>query len=137
MAKVYTFLVILAGMSLLLAFAGIPTGSQLILSSMDIIQNPSNFTGSSFYQQISAILAVVAVATIIVGFFTKGQSETFIVSGFAAFLFSYVADAVSIITYLNSTLGSDNWVTILVTLILAPLIFGFGISIIEWWRGGD
>ena len=136
MAKVYTYIVILSGLMVLLAYAGIPTGSGLILSNLNIINAPQDFSSSTFAQSVSAILAIIALSTIIIGFITKGQSETFIVAGFATLLFSFIADAYSIIVYANGTLG-QTWVTALITLILGPLIIGYGVAIIEWWRGSD
>ena len=48
----------------------------------------------------------------------------------------FVADIVSIITYMNSV-GGDNgiWLAALTTLILGPLALGYLHSIVSWWGG--
>lgn len=134
--RVYTYLVILAVVSTLLPYGNIHSGAGLILSETGLINNGQNFANSNFYSKISLILLAAGIGGIVIGLFTRQSSESILVSGFAFLLFGFAADYVAIYQYINNAY-SGSFVAYMLAPVFIGLIVGYGISIVEWWRGTD
>ena len=135
MAKIFNYTVLLVGLLILLNFAGLPTASSELLKMLGY-NSLTGITSSTFYIEIIALLAAAVGGAIAIGIFTKQSTESIIVAPFAALLLAWsIADAVSIITYVNSF--GLAWLTFIMTLIFVPLIAGYFIAIVQWWRGND
>jgi len=146
MAKVFTYVMILMGLSLLLSFAGIPTasykivnavvGNNTITSTGEFNQTAMDIHSSNLKNWGIGIFLAATEAAIAATFLFHSTSESGIIAPFAAILFGYVLyDSYSIITYAFG--HYDVWVAGVMTLIIAPLIVGFIIAMISWWRGAD
>lgn len=133
--KTYNYIFIMVGMMILFYLAGIATTTGYILSKFDLANNPQDFQQSEFFTIVVGIFAGVLVSGIVIGYFTKSSPESYLVAPFAAILMLFVGDAISIIVYAQS-LGYA-WLTYLITLIFAPIIVGYVLSVVEWWRGVD
>jgi len=136
MARVFTFLIILAGMSVILTYAGIQTGSSLLLNSIGFLDSSQDVQGSSFFSTISLIFTVGAAASIIIGIFVRQSSESIIVSSLSLLLLVFVSDFVSLYSYLANNYP-DSWVRYVIAPILFSMLVGYAISIVSFWRGSD
>jgi hypothetical protein len=133
MAKVFLYAVILVGILTLFSMAGINTASHQIYDAMF---GNSDVKLSEFYVKIQAIFAIFIGASIIIGVFTKQSTESYVVAGFAGIIFGWIiADLYSITTIPD--LNGIGFASNLVKLIIYPLMAGFCIAIIAWWRGAD
>jgi uncharacterized membrane protein YphA (DoxX/SURF4 family) len=125
-------MLISVGLAVLLKFAGIQTGIDLLW--LGINGDLASFSSGALFAAIASILAIGGGASIVIGFFTKAQSETFIVSLFALSLFTYmVSTFIAIVNYASGY----GFVYYIVYLIFVPWIIAFAISIIRFWRGVD
>ncbi|UCD20936.1 MAG: hypothetical protein JSW08_00090 [archaeon] len=127
------FMVLSVGLVLLLQLAGIPTGANTILSWIGIDTSASGISLSSFLLTIGAIFALGTGAGIAISYFTKSPSESWVVAtGLAPSVLTLVVlTFVSIINYTKEM----GYVYYLTYLIFVPLIAGFGISLVSFWRG--
>ena len=129
--KVYTYVIIMATVMLLFTFMGFTTGASTILTTLGLLDNPNNLTNSTFYAEFSAILAAVAVAGIVIGFFTKSDTTDTLVVPFVIFLASFVLDIAGILADIGSTNGSTGWIYMIAAVMIIPFIAGFFISLVE------
>ena len=140
MARIVTFTIITIGLLMLINMAGLPTATGGFLDAISA-GDLNLIWASIFYTKVKWILAA-AVVGIVAGFFTKQSTETFIVGGFAGFLLTWtITDFVYVYSYFNSTLcpagSSCTWLANIAALVIVPLLIGYFISIIQWWRGND
>ena len=153
--KFYYFVVILAGIIILLNAAGISTPSGDLVKTFNIIStnnetgqasvNLSNIKNSQLWKSDSTdvttpslyylMVGLVAVG-IAVSFFGRSPdvnwvigSITFTISGFI------VADIVFIWSLLSSY--DVDWITWGSAALLGALLMGFIVTMLEFWRGGD
>jgi hypothetical protein len=115
-------------------FAGIPTGADSLLIYMGYADNASQISTGTFFLAVAALFAIGVVSGITISFFTKTSSESYLIAPIALGIFTVISSTfVSIINYTNN-MGFVNY---LVWLIFAPLLIGFGIAIIQFWRGTE
>lgn len=131
--KLYMFVTIVTGIMILMSLAGINTTGGYVLNKLGLIDNIENFQNSTLYLGILAVFAAVSVGGLIIGYFTKTSPESYLVAPVAAILILFVGDLISIVTY--SWANYPNWVSYIVLLLSAPLVIGYTISAIDWWRG--
>lgn len=134
MSKVYTYMVLSVGLTLLLRFAGIPTGADSLLTFIGLASDVSEISSGEFFIAIIALFSVGVGAGIAISFFTKSPSETFIVAPIALGIFTVIIS--TFISIVNYTSGM-GFVYYLVYLLFVPLLVGFAIAIIQFWRGSD
>lgn len=136
--RVYTYIMIMTGMMVLLTFFGFTTGSNLILTSTGLLDNPQNFQSSLLYSKLSSLLLLATGAAIIIGLYTKQNSESYLVIGMTTLLASFIMDMVSILNEVNvSSGGTTNWIYMVAAFFVIPFSVGYIISVVEWWRGSD
>lgn len=134
MSKVYTYMIISVGLTLLLKFAGIPSGADSLLVYMGIAGDASQISLSAFFVAVGALFVVGTGAGIAISFFTKSSSETYLVAPIALGIFTVVtATFVSVINY-TKDMGFIYYINFL---LFAPIIISFAIAIIQFWRGTD
>jgi hypothetical protein len=134
MSKVYNYMILSVGLVLLMKFAGIPTGADSLLIYMGYADNASQISTGTFFLAVAALFAIGVVSGITISFFTKTSSESYLIAPIALGIFTVISSTfVSIINYTNN-MGFVNY---LVWLIFAPLLIGFGIAIIQFWRGTE
>lgn len=133
MAKVFMYALILVGILSVFAIAGIQTGSKQVYDAMF---GNSDVELSDFFTKIQAIFVLFLTASIIIGLFTKQSTESYVVATFAGLLFGWIiADLYSITKIVSST--EPVWVSNIIKLTIYPLMAGFAIAIVSWWRGAD
>ena len=132
MSKVYYYITITIGLTLLMRFAGIPyVGSETLLDWIGL--NPDNVVGttSTF---ILAVLGMFTAGAVLGSIFSKESSiratmaTGILTTGIGAFMgiLNYVKDVAQ---------GSQEWVFYIVFMIFAVFITGFILSMIDWWGG--
>lgn len=136
MAKVFTFIVFLAGLTTLLSLFGIPTGAGVLLSSVGFIDAPQNIQGSSFFTTIAAIFSSLAVVSIVVGLIRPQAFESFLIVTLASTLLAFASDFASVYSYVANTYPT-SWVRYVLAPIFVAIIVGYGVAIVDWWRGSD
>ena len=134
MAKIFNYTIIILGTLFLLNLAGLTTASGQMFNYL--FNDGANPFSSLGYIAFAAIFTTGVAAAIIIGSFTKQSTESWVVAPVAGVLFSWaITDMYSVIT-LASGIGS-SWVANLIKLIMWPLIAGYFIAIVQWWRGND
>ena len=139
MAKVFQFLIILAGLSLLLGFLGVSTGGGVLLRAMGYSNDAINLQTSQIWIYIvSGIFAIAAAAELIYGLITRNSADSSIRAALCGFLATFVADFIGIINYFNIYSAMElKWVGVLVTLIYTPMLLGYLIALVMFWGGND
>lgn len=134
--KMYTYIIVLMTMSIILPYAGIESGMGKLLESTGLLDNPQNFSSSNFYATLLVIITGAIGASIVVGYFTQQSTEAVLIVPFALLLLFFVADYVSIWTYVISVYP-DSFIRYILAPILISLIAGYVVALAEWWRGVD
>ena len=131
MSKVYNYMIVAVGLTLLLKFAGLPSGADALINYTDALGYES-INLSTFFIAIGALFTIGVVGGIAIGFITKSPTESFIIAPIALGIFIVITSTfVSIITYVKDM----GFIAYLITLIFVPYLIAFGIAIIEFWRG--
>lgn len=134
MSKVYNYMILAVGLTLLLLYAGLPTGAEFFLDWLGLSGIASGIGLGAFYVLISALFVVGTGSGIAISFLIKSSSETYLVAPIALGIFTVlVGTFISILNFVDNL----GFIKYLVSLIFIPLIFGFFIAIINFWRGGD
>lgn len=134
MSKVYTYMVVSIGLIFLLKFAGLPTGADVILSYLGLDSGAAGVSLGTFFAAIATLFAVGTGTGIAISFFTKSPSETYLVAPICLGVFTVITTTfISIVNY-TKDMGYVYYIT---WLIFIPLLLGFGMAIISYWRGGD
>ena len=132
MSKVYNYMIMAVGITLLLKFAGIPSGADAFLSWLGLADTPSGVSLGTFFVGVAALFTAGLGAGIIIGSFTRTQTESYVVAPVAAGIFTVITS--TFITIVNYT-QDMGWVYYVVYMIFIPFLIAFGIAITEWWRG--
>lgn len=137
MSKVFTFAILAAGLMLISALMGIVEPSS-IFSFFGISTTSLDSSNSRIYEIIQDnILLIGAVAgAIVVGLFTRASPESYIVGLFCAELLAFIGSFVSIYNSINTSTSGD-WGAKLMLIIMGPIIIGFFIALVSYWRGAD
>lgn len=145
MAKVFNYTIILAFTMAFLSFAladlnnGIPVtfSSSVILTIYNFVQ-PQNWTVSFFQNNFVLILTgLIGAAAIIVGFFGRQPTESYVLIPMVVLLAGYSADIASIVIYINSNYPDMAFIGAGVGMIMFALAAGYAIALVQWWRGND
>lgn len=153
MGKVWTYVVLSLGLMLLLQFSGLPNGAMGELFTLvgvnfgaDNTIQAATATSTGFFNNIfgtddlsiKGILITLAasIGAVVVGLFAKAQVENLILLPFiTGTLVLFVSSYLAIINY---TIGLGvPWVSALVSVIFIPIMFGFIVSLLEFFRGTD
>lgn len=132
MSKVYNYMILAVGLTFLLKFAGIPSGADAFITWLGLANASSGISLGEFFAGVGGMFLAGTAGGIVIGFFTKSQTESFIVAPIAAGIFTVITSTfVSIINYTNGM----GYIYYLVWMVFIPLLVGFAIAIIEFWRG--
>ena len=139
MAKsVWTFIFITTGIMLLIAMAGIDTGSSVVMRSVvdgDIagtegIQNSEFFTRVSYY-----IGLVLTVSAVVIGIYGRQTFTDTIAAGLATYVFfAFLGDMIQLIGIANNYAA---WAGMGIKLLILPLCVGYVAAMFDWVRGRD
>lgn len=133
MARVFTFLILATGMMLLFTMAGVPTAVNSILDWLGLTATGQNVSASQFFIAIGAVFALATVSGIIIGTFSRASPESYILAPLCAALLIFVGTFVSVINYTQS--NSPGWIAGLMLLLFGPIVIGYVLSLVEFWRG--
>ena len=127
MGKLTKYIIVMSGLVLLFYFTGIleNTGSSTLLT---MLLSPEDLPDSSFNAQLLLVLGGIGLGTIIVGIVTR-NIELALMAPLAIWLMSLMWDFL----YVYVKISQIN--VVLATLFFAPILFLYGITIVEWWRG--
>jgi len=129
----WTYITVAVGLALLMNLAGIPTGSDFILTETGLLDNSVN--NSSFYSEILTILLGIGLGTIIIGLFGRVSPEYLIKASVATSTgLLFISVYTGIIMYMNSF---EKWLYYPILALLGVLAVGYMWSLIEWVLGGD
>lgn len=132
MSKVYNYMMLSVGLTFLLKFAGIPSGADAFITYLGLSSGASGIGLGDFFAGVVAVFAIGTGAGIVIGFFTKAQSESFIIAPLAAGIFTVITSTfISIVNY-TSGMGYIYYITFM---IFIPLLVSFAIALISYWRG--
>lgn len=141
--KVWNYIMLLTGMIILFEIAGINTGMANLLSTFGVQGLGTGslyfaFSTSTFFNNIfsvTGILASVGVATAVIGAIRSSNPENYVILGFiTSTLVLFVSAFVNIIAQANTY---DNWVSVLVFALMAPLAVGYVLALVDYFRGRD
>ena len=149
MAKIYNFCFIIAGMLLLMAFAGFPTITGNLLSNIGLT---STTNGAGQISDINIALSWTAIGIIFLattafalssfgfqinsGIFSMQTTDSKIVAPIALLLIGWgLGDMISILN-LAGDMGY-SWIKFVTALIIVPMMFAWVIGMVQWWRGAD
>jgi hypothetical protein len=134
MSKVYNYMVMSVFLIILLKFAGLPTGADSLLVWIGISSDISQISLGAYFLAVAGLFSLGAVASIVIGYYTKSSTESTSVAPIALGIFTVLTSTfVSIINY-TKDLG---FVYYIMYLIFVPLLAGFAVAIIQFWRGVD
>jgi hypothetical protein len=129
MGKITSYLLILSSVILLFYFAGlIPDTASFVL--LKLLIDPSLLITSAFYTNINNAIGLAAVTGIAVGSIISGRTAIAMKVGLAGFLLTIGWDLIQIF---NKIKPMNLMVS---TLIFAPLLIVYMLSIMEWWTTG-
>lgn len=136
--KIFNYTILMVVLILFLKFAGIPIGGQAFLNAIGFDVAASSMKSATFYTGIfgaAGILLAIGVG-IAVGFLTKSKPENYIILPLiVGSLEFFVVALTSIIDY--SLTNFAGWVSSIIILIFAPLVVGYVLSLVEFFRGTD
>lgn len=137
MSKVFTYAILAAGLMLISSLMGLIEPNS-IFSFFGISTNDIDPTGSRIYDiiQDNILLIGVVAGAIVVGLFTRASPESYIVGLFCAELLVFIGTFVSIYNSINTSTYGD-WAAKLVLILMGPIIIGFFIALVSYWRGAD
>lgn len=150
MASFGGYVVLIIGLSLLLAMAGVQTTAGALLGNFVSFNSTSptaefgvdtskfNTTGSAFLLSLIAIatgLALLLAGRTILGG-TFGIAETIKVSVIAVIVPVMIADLLGIMSYTNGLTGVGVILKIVALVVYLPLAVAFVFSAIDWIGGG-
>lgn len=120
MAKVWTYLTVMLGLTLLMKWAGIPTGLDWILNFYGFGDTAIN--NSTFYTRMLVSIGLITFASIVIGALGRTAPEYAIIAPFAAInVFVLISTFYSVIAY---TSNFDTWISYPIRAVMS--IFGIG-----------
>lgn len=136
----YTIMLMTLMVGMTIAFSGTPAAfASDLLTAMGYNDTSGTYSTSAIYIIIAGILTLSSGASIISGYFTKQSMESFIVGTLCYALLGWAfATFFTILNTISTTCGTDcSWITPIIHIIFWPLMAGYFIAIIQWWRGND
>lgn len=138
MSKVYNYIIVALVLTVLANIIGLTTSVGWVAAQLGLLDNPENFTLSPLYIKIIAVISAGTVVGVAVSFFTKQSPESTLIIPIVLAILSMVEVFIGILAAING-LSVDSayfgWAKYIVWAVFIPLIGGFIISVIEWWRG--
>lgn len=129
MGKLTTYIIVMSGLMLLFYFSGL-LGDTPNSTLLDMLLSPEGFNVSDFNTQILLVLGGIAGIGIIIGVVTQ-NIELVLMSPLAIWLMALLWDFLNVANKVYSTNP------VIAVLLFSPILFLFGITIAEWWRGRD
>jgi hypothetical protein len=150
MAKFAVYALMILGLLILFNLAGYqtPTGKLLDYAGLNITRSGENVTDidvsnmniynvSTFLYALSAILLLIGVGAIALGYATKTNPLEYVIPSLVLTLIGYLS--IETVALLNVIRVNSEYPIIFFAsvTILAPILFFMWISAVSWWRGSD
>jgi len=133
--KFLTISMIVIGIIILFNAGGISTpAGGLVLGFLD--GGLANFKSSTFWTTLLTILTIGIGGSAIAGLFGRAPPESYLIAGLCITLGGVILTDMLAIYNIVWNLGV-NWMRWVATTIFIPLVFGFFVSLISFWRGSD
>lgn len=152
--KFYYFTVVTVGILILLTFAGLapPTTSQMLtFAGVEIDPTSNNYTLSGVKSStlwdgtsgddlipdgLKPLIAGFALIGIVVSFFGKSPDISYVLGALVFTISSaIVGDLLYVAGYLLSF--DNSWISGITIALFVPLLWGFFITMIDYWAGRD
>lgn len=143
MTRGITFLMVFIGIALVLQFVGPDRGTENSISTkmldnfgVNATGSPDEFSQSSYFLQVIAILGLIGAAVIGVGL-TLGFRDvtTYIIAAYTVVLIELVYNFISLIIYIQGTSEGMTWMSWFIVAIMFPITVGYVQEMISWWSG--
>jgi len=134
MSKVYYYITITIGLTILMKLAGVPyAGSDTLLTWMGLDYNNLAVSTSYF---VLAVIGCFTVGAVLGSIFSKESSIRATIA--TGILTTGIGAFIGILNYVkNAAQGSQEWIFYIVFMIFAVWISGFIFSMIGWWGGTE
>jgi len=130
MAKITNYLLVMSGIMALMYYSGLITGTDTLLT---LLLNPAKISYSGFFaENILVAIEGLAAVGVLIGFAISGKPDLAVAAPVAILLADLGFNFIRVYTKIVSI--NANY-TPFATLLFAPLMFLFAISVFEWWRG--
>lgn len=139
--KFYIYAVVIMGIMILLAAAGMDMPSVSLVKSLNIFDsggeiNFQNFKSSTLWSDLLTLLALATVGGVIIGAFSRITPESYLTATIISLITGLIAgDMLYLFVQLNSF--GQTWITWGALALLAPLTLGLLLTGISYWRGSD
>ena len=130
MGKLTTYILIMAGLTVLFYFAGI-IESTANSTFLDLLLNVESFRTSDLNSTVVLVLEAIVATGVLIGAVFAGRLELAARATLSIFLLNLLWDFVRIFNAVRSTNA------VLAILIFAPLLFLYFITVVEWWGKHD
>ncbi len=134
MGKISTYIMMLSGVILLFAYAGLLQEGTLLGTLINFL-NPDTFQASSYFVRISLAISTITITGIAIGFLVQGRTELIVKGGLGTLLLGIgwsLLDIYNVIKVADSS--PFIWVA---RLLIAPLLVVYILAVIEWITGTD
>jgi len=134
MGKIWTYIVLTAGLILMLKLAGIPTGVEWLLVQLGL-SDTYNVSGSTFAIAVGILLATSTGVGIVIGIFGRTAPEYALLAPFAiASLVVFASTFGAVINYMSNF---DTWLYYPIFVIFGVFGMGFFVALVEWAFGRE
>jgi len=136
---VWTFTFIVIGMMLLLAMAGVETGSSYMMKKVigaDSINETPDIESTPFFSAFKIAIGLLSIASIVmIGVLGRQTVGSVAAAGLATGVFAFfLGDMVQLINIAN---GYATWAGMAIKLLVLPLCMGYIMAIFDWVRGSE
>jgi hypothetical protein len=133
--KFITLSIMIIGIIILFNAGGITTPSGgLVFSLLD--GGLASFKSSTFWTTLLTILTIGIGGGAIAGLFGRAPPESYLIASLVILIGGVVLTDMLAVYRILWNLGED-WIRWVATSIFIPLVFGFFVSLISYWRGSD
>jgi len=138
--KFWNFIVLSVLLAILFQIAGVPVTEDLLeYFGLSVVDGAVGVVDGNFWNFLFSsgvgVLAGIGVAALAIGIATKSNPENYIilgliVAGSSTFLGAFVG-------IIGASHEIGGWVYYLSLLIMGPLLLGFVVSLVDYFRGTD
>jgi len=144
--RLYTFVVIMLGVMILFNAAGYnpPVGGMIktfVIGDDSECGSPpctkiESIQHSTWYTKFKTILGLAAGVGVVAGLYFTLPSISYLIAGLLSFFLGlFMVDLIWLYTKIIE--HGETWMIFAMTAVFAPLVIGFIITAIEWWKGTD
>ena len=134
-ARLWTYMIIMMGITIVMKFTGIPTGVDSFLAGVGLANNTASVTTSAFFVSIAALLVLATATGIGMGLIGGVTPEFAILAPFASvWLLLFASNIIALLNYSSSL---DTWMYYPIFAVFGTLAVGFGMTIVDYVMGRE